>query len=259
MRRRHQRIACFLRLMQNAHLDSSAYADPPRAARQFRNRCLARCAKHIAHAELGRQIEFLPNERLVLAQRPVPTKRNTLLLDAQTADFPLCRAVDDLGVRDKLFFRSFKRIEPNAQQRTQGHPSVRRRAFRFLNGGVRVDAHVRPQPLDRYGMLKIAGCLHRPDACQIALRIQGLKTDLPAQDCFAFPRLNTLHMRLRLYVQHRHRVAHAPRKRRLAFNANLFLLRRNQPLKAQRFSGYLQFHASSLLGLSAFQLYAVHA
>lgn len=120
MRRRHQRIARFLRLMQNAHLDSSAYADPPRAARQFRNRCLSRCAKHIAHAELGRQIEFLPNERLVLAQRPVPAKRDTLLLDAQTADFSLCRAVDDLGVRDKLFFRSFKRIEPNAQRAQQG-------------------------------------------------------------------------------------------------------------------------------------------
>ncbi len=62
---------------------SSAYADPTRAARQFRDRSPLPCAEYVADAEPRGQIEFLPHERFVLAQRPVSAKRDSLLLGAQ--------------------------------------------------------------------------------------------------------------------------------------------------------------------------------
>ena len=226
----HQRIARLLRPVQHAHLHRAADADAPRAARQLCHSGLPRRAEHVADLQPRGQIKFLAHQRLLLAQRRRPAEGDALHPGSKRV-----RVACRVG-HERLTGR-FKRFDLKIEQRAQGHAAARRRPLRLLHGDARVHPHIRLKLRRVDAVLKVARRLHRADSRQIPLRIQRLKAHVPAQRHAARRRPRVLQIGLRLHAEHRHRVAHAPRQRRLALYAHLFLSGQSEALKAKRLAG----------------------
>ena len=155
--RHHERIARLLCFVQHAHLHRAAYADAPRAARQFGHAGLARRAEHVADLQPRGQIKFLTHERFILAQRRGSAERDSLFLGAQ-------RILSARRVGHQLLPGGFKRFRLNIQQRAQRHAAAHRCALCLLHGDTGVHTHVRRRFLCLDAVLKITGRFHRPNA-----------------------------------------------------------------------------------------------